>query len=277
MKFMRLEEVAVKIVIKQLLYGKEVYMKIYALYFSPTGGTKKVLDILISAWNCKKEYIDLSDRDNSVFDITFESQDICVVAVPSFSGRVPQFIIPKLQKLQGKGIKAMLITAYGNRAFDDTLLELKDTMESCGFICSCTVAAVTRHSVMPKYGKGRPDLTDIEELKEFSVKCKRKIEESCDTVIVPGNRPYRKYVSIPIIPKATKQCTNCGICYRRCPVYAIDSGNYHRCDSKKCISCLQCVTVCPRNARQVNPVILKLAEIKMKKLCRERKMNELYV
>ena len=36
-------------------------MKFYVLYFSPTGGTKKVLDIICSAWDCPKEYINLSD------------------------------------------------------------------------------------------------------------------------------------------------------------------------------------------------------------------------
>lgn len=125
-------------------------MKIYALYFSPTGGTKRVLEFLVSAWDCEKEYIDLSDK--SLLNLSFSCNDICIVAVPTFSGRVPQFIIPKLHKLQGKGIKAMLVTTYGNRDFDDTLLELKDTMEGCGFICNRAVAAVTRHSVLPKYG-----------------------------------------------------------------------------------------------------------------------------
>lgn len=252
-------------------------MKIYALYFSPTGGTKRVLDILISAWDCEKEYIDLSDRNNSSIKISFSSNDICVVAVPSFSGRVPQFIIPKLREIQGKGIKAMLVTAYGNRAFDDTLLELKDTMEECGFTCSCAIASVTRHSVLSKYGKGRPDSADINELKQFSKKCKEIMEKSSLIVTVPGNRPYRKYVSIPINPKGNKQCINCGLCYRRCPVSAIPYENYQVCDRSKCISCLQCVSVCPEKARQVSYVILKIAELKMRKLCSQRKMNELFI
>ena len=252
-------------------------MKIYALYFSPTGGTKRVLDILISAWDCEKEYIDLSDRNNASINISFANTDICVVAVPSFSGRVPQFIIPKLRKIQGKGIKAMLVTAYGNRAFDDTLLELKDTIEGCGFICSCAIAAVTRHSVLPRYGEGRPDSADIEELKQFSRKCKEIMEKSSLTVTVPGNRPYRKYVLIPINPKGNKQCINCGLCYRSCPVSAIPCDNYRVCDRSKCISCLQCVSVCPKNARRINSVILKIAELKMRKLCSGRKVNKLYV
>lgn len=252
-------------------------MKIYALYFSPTNGTRKVLDILISAWDCEKEYIDLSGRNHSSLDISFSDEDICVVAVPSFSGRVPQFILPKLHKINGNGTKAMLVTAYGNRAFDDTLLELKDTMENCGFICKCAVAAVTRHSVLPQYGKGRPDLDDIEELKQFSVKCKENMKMSFGQANVPGHRPYRKYVSVPIYPKANKQCTNCGLCYKKCPVGAISVNNYRICDRSKCISCLQCVSACPKKARRINSVVLKIAEMKMRKLCSERKKNEIYI
>lgn len=252
-------------------------MKIYALYFSPTGGTKKTIELLISAWECEKQYIDLSTNNDSILEISFNKNDICVVAVPSFSGRVPGFVVPKLRKLCGNGIKAILVTAYGNRAFDDTLLELKDIMDKCGFLCSCAVAAVTRHSVLPKYGEGRPDSADIEELKQFSVMCKETIEKSFSSVMVPGNRPYRKYVAIPIKPKANKQCINCGICYRKCPVQAIPCDNYQICDKDKCISCLQCVAVCPKKARQINPLILKLAEIKMRKLCNERKPNKLFI
>lgn len=252
-------------------------MKIYALYFSPTGGTKKVLDILISSWNCDKEYIDLSNKDDSMLDISFANDDICVIATPTFSGRMPQFIIPKLHKLQGNGIKSILITTYGNRGFDDTLLELKDIMESCGFLCSCAVAAVTRHSILPKYGKGRPDFIDVKELKYFSTKCKRIIEHSSTHVIVPGNRPYRKYVSIPITPKGNKQCIKCGLCYQKCPVTAISPENYKICDKNKCISCLQCISVCPKKARQINSIVLKIAELKMYWLCNKKKCNKLYV
>lgn len=130
---------------------------------------------------------------------------------------------------------------------------------------------------MPKYGEGRPDSTDVEELKQFSVKCKESIEKSFSTVIVPGNKPYRKYVSIPIYPKGNKQCINCGMCYRRCPVSAIPYENYQVCDRSKCISCLQCVSVCPKNARRINSVILKVAELKTRKLCSQSKMNKLYI
>lgn len=87
-------------------------MKLYALYFSPIGGTKKVLDIICSAWNCQKEYINLSDIPETNLSVPFNEDDICIVSVPSFSGRVPQFIIPILQTLNGNKAKAILIVDY---------------------------------------------------------------------------------------------------------------------------------------------------------------------
>ncbi len=251
-------------------------MKLYALFFSPTGGTKKVLDIICSVWDCQKEFIDLSSISKTDFSVSFEENDVCMVAVPSFSGRVPQFIIPLLQRLHGNKAKAILIASYGNRAFDDTLLELKDTMEQAGFLCYSAIAAVTRHSILPEYGAGRPDSDDIAQLKQFSLQCQAALTKPFAPLNVPGSRPYRKYASLPISPRADKRCTRCGLCARKCPVHAIPGDNYQKCDTNICISCLQCVSICPEQARHVNGIVLKTAEIKMKKLCSGHKPNLLF-
>ena len=253
-------------------------MKIHAFYFSPTGGTRNVLNIILSVWECEKCYYDLTNKNICFENIIFEKDDFCVIAVPCFSGRVPQFIIPKLQKINGGGVKAIMLATYGNRAFDDVLIELKNTLEYSGFLCIAAIAAVTRHSVMPKYGKNRPDLDDLKQLKAFAQKCKKILPHTTTTALkIPGNMPYRKYLSIPIKPKVSKMCTKCGVCAKRCPVDAILVSSEYVVDKSKCISCLQCIKVCPQQARYISKLLQWLAEIKMKKLCKTKKDNYLFI
>lgn len=251
--------------------------KLYAFYFSPTGGVKNILDIFLSKWNCEKTLIDLSNNKANLSDISFNKDDICVFAVPSFSGRVPQFIIPIISGMDGAAAKAILITAFGNRAFDDTLLELFNTLTESNFLCFAAMAAVTRHSVLPKYGEGRPDSDDISQINEFSEKCRNAVIQGVDSITVSGNFPYRKYQSIPIKPKVGRSCNKCGLCAKGCPVNAINPQKLNKTDKNKCISCLKCVAQCPRHARYINKFILKIADIKMKKLCAGRKENSFFI
>lgn len=250
--------------------------KLYAFYFSPTGGVKNILDIFLSEWNCDKTLIGLSDKAD-LSDITFNKDDICVFAVPSFSGRVPQFIIPIISGMDGAGAKTILVTGFGNRAFDDTLLELFNTLTESNFLCFAAMAAVTRHSVLPRYGKGRPDSKDITQIKEFSEKCRNAVNQEVNSITVSGNFPYRKYQSVPINPKVGKSCNGCGLCAKECPVNAIDPQRLNKTDKNKCISCLRCVAQCPSHARYINKFILKIAEIGMKKLCADRKENSFFI
>ena len=246
--------------------------KLYAFYFSPTGGTKKVLDIFLGEWDCEKILIDLSDRNTDMSKYSFDKDDICIAAVPSFGGRVPQLVIPLLSKLKGAGAGAVPIVSYGNRAFDDTLLELSDTLSKSGFVCFAAMAAVTRHSVVPKFGEGRPDSEDTTQIKEFSRKC-RDTSDKVHKISVPGNSLYRKLQPVPIIPKADKTCNGCGVCSEKCPTGAIDKDDPRKPNKNSCISCMRCVSVCPQKCRHIDPLLLKAAEMGLSKKCSERKDN----
>lgn len=252
-------------------------MKIHALYFSPTGGTKQVLDIICDAWDCEKTDVNLAQLDS---DITFDSTDICAIAVPSFGGRIPQFLVPRFGLIHGNRAKTILIAVYGNRAYEDTLLELKDAAESADLSCFAGTAAVARHSIIPRYGAGRPDASDIRELKSFSARCREIVKQ--DNLFrpfalnLPGNRPYRPYTTLPLTPSADRSCTGCGLCAKHCPVSAIPADNLRRCDKDACISCMQCVSLCPGKSRHINAAVLKAAELKLKKACSQRKENEFF-
>lgn len=140
-------------------------MSVYSIYFSPTGGTKKVADVLASCFD------HASQVDITVHSVAPEltNEDVCVVAVPSFGGRVPGAAVERIRQLRGNGAKAVAVVVYGNRDFDDTMLELKNELENARFAVAAGVAAVAEHSIMHQFGAGRPDQSDETELGQPSV------------------------------------------------------------------------------------------------------------
>lgn len=252
-------------------------MSRYSVYFSPTGGTAKVMNILGEALRVEKE-IDFLSGEFAEEKTAFTAEDICLVGVPSYGGRVPQIALDKIAKLEAGGARAAAVVVFGNRAYDDTLLELKNVLTDKGFRVVAAVAAVAEHSIMRQFGAGRPDEQDRQELISFAAEIEKVLEEGRQAynLIVPGNEPYRQYGGVPFTPKADKTCTACGLCAKECPAMAISLENPSVTDSTKCIACMRCVAICPQQARGLNKLMLGMASQKMKKACESRKANELF-
>lgn len=253
-------------------------MSVYSMYFSPTGGTKKVMDILTEG-SSTGGYIDLSAADADYSAYKFTAEDVCFIGVPSFGGRVPAVAMERIKRTKANGAAAVIVVVFGNRAYDDTLLELKNEVSACGYKVKAAVAAVAEHSIIRRYAKGRPDAQDETELREFSKKIAESLEsgKKNGALNVPGNPQYREYGGVPFKPKANRSCTKCGLCAEKCPVEAIPKDAPASTDAKKCISCMRCVAVCPLNARRFNRVALFAVAQAMKKAFAGRKQNELYL
>lgn len=246
----------------------------YEITFSPTGGTKKCAELLSAAWN-KKTEIDLMKRQDDFSKYAFTAEDICLVAVPSFGGRVPATATERLTEMQGGGAKAILVVVYGNRAYEDTFTDLEDTLKNCGFQPVGGAAVVAEHSIFRGFAAGRPDAQDEGQLKDWSAKLKEKVEAG-GSVSFPGNRPYKKYGAIPMTPKA-EICQGCGKCVSICPVGAIPANDPKETDGEKCITCMACVSVCPIQARGIDPMMLAGVKAKLEQALSGRKENELFL
>lgn len=256
-------------------------MKLVKITFSPTGGTQKVTDIVAAALGGEVSEIDLTDWKQDFSSAVLEEGDLALLAVPSFGGRVPALAAERFKKINGNGVRCILICVYGNRAYEDTLVELKDLAAERGFRVIAAISAVAEHSIMHQYAAGRPDREDETELREFAKQILQKLDDDGaaqgEDIHLPGNRPYKKAGGGGMVPKAGKACTICGLCAEKCPAQAISYEDPKVTDPSKCISCMRCVSVCPQSARALNKAMVSAAALAMKKVCSQRKNNEMFL
>lgn len=250
-------------------------MNLYEIFFSPTGGTQRVSGILAEALCTNPIAVDVTESAKAH---AFTADDICLFAVPSFGGRVPAAAAERIAQLQGNGARAILVCVYGNRAYEDTLIELKDLVAASGFKPVAAVAALAEHSIVRQFAAGRPDSDDEACLRDFAAKIKEKLADpDAAEVAVPGNTPYKPGGRASIRPRAGKKCIDCGLCAVHCPVQAIRSDNLRVCRDDLCISCMRCIAVCPRKARSVDAAVLDGIAAKIGPACAGRKENELFL
>ncbi|MFI3227752.1 MAG: 4Fe-4S binding protein [Clostridia bacterium] len=227
-----------------------------AIYFSPTESTKKTTLQVLSAFDTPKDEIDLTSFKSKLNKTSFAYDEIVIFGAAVHGGRVPAPFLEKLEEISGRNTPAVLVVTYGNRDYEDILLEMKDFIEKRGFIVIGAAAIIAQHSIIRSVAAERPDINDIVEINGFINKLLFKVNQFDDVidmdVEVPGNFPYRIFSGVPLKPKANRMCDKCGKCVDLCPVNAINPQNPSKTDKKICISCMRCIKYCPNSARKLN-------------------------
>lgn len=228
------------------------------LYFSATGNTSKIVKkVAKGIGETVKEY-NITLPANRQEELVFDNNDLVIIGVPVYAGRVPRFLIDYFAKVKGNNTKAVFIVVYGNRDYEDSLLELKDTFEKNGFVGVAGGAFVAEHSYTTKVATDRPDINDLDTAYNFGIKIKDKLENAdghilTSNLVVKGNFPYKEKAPIQITaPETTDSCLECGICANHCPMGAIDFNNFKNIDNLKCIKCCSCIKKCPSNSKSIN-------------------------
>lgn len=245
-------------------------MEVY--YFSPTGGTKKVSDIFAAAVGKEAVWHDLGDKQTVIEQ---PQGELIVVAAPVFAGRIPSVVSEKIKMLAGEGKKAVTIAVYGNRAYEDALLEMNDILKQAGFTVIAAAAFVAQHSIVPEVGTGRPDAEDIKEIRAFAEAVKNST--SAENIHVPGNRPYKPEMKVAAAPLSLSSCTACGVCAKICPTDAIAAAEGKMVtDVSKCILCMACVHACPLQARILPPPLQEKTDNMLAAFRDIRNKNEVF-
>lgn len=244
--------------------------KVWAVYFSGTGTTEKtvcrIADGIAKALHTDYGTFSYTLLQNRQEVLRFSSDDLVVFGSPVYAGRVPNVLLPYLtEKVQGCGAMAVPVVLFGNRNFDDALMELRNILRDDGFVPVAAAGFVGEHSFSTTLGGGRPDAEDISLMDSFAKAVADKVGEMAWVdpemiVDVRGNDPIHPYYTprdragnpiniLKVKPKTDmEKCNSCGWCAEHCPMGSISAENPAEVKGI-CIKCCACVKGCPTGAK----------------------------
>ncbi len=188
--------------------------------------------------------------------------------------------------MRGNETPAVVIAVYGNREYEDALLELRDIAVDAGFVPVAAAAFIGEHSfssVAEPIAYGRPDTADLRTARAFGQSIREKLD-SLEAVLpdvpleIPGKKPYREYQPRSGISPVTiaESCGFCGTCVEVCPMGAISLTDRVMTNSDACILCCACVKNCSSGARVMEDSGIRKVTGWLYANCRARKDPEAY-
>ncbi|MGB6068561.1 MAG: EFR1 family ferrodoxin [Desulfomonilaceae bacterium] len=256
-------------------------------YFSPTGTTKKVLEAIAEGIGIEPvEHLSLTSPDAATKPFGNFTDELVVIGAPVYSGRLPEDAVKRFKHFLAQDTKAVIVVLYGNRDYEDALLELTHLSKELGFIPIAAAAFIGEHSFSTRdvpIAAGRPDKEDLKKAVAFGRTIKQRISdhESSDATVslkVPGNFPYKD--RMPLVEGAARTladiCATCGTCAGVCPTGAITVNGTVETDPNLCTKCCACVKECPTHARIMDIPFIKKIAARLNENCSHRKEPEVF-
>jgi len=253
--------------------------------FSPTGTTKKVIKSIGHGINLSNvELIDITRIEVREHSLHTSKNELLIVAVPVYMGRVPSILLDWLNLIRADNTPTICVVVYGNRAYENALLELKDILIKSGCNIFAGAAFIGEHSFssaeLPS-SVGRPDVSDLNQAVLFGQKIIETLQfvqtvDQFGDIDLPGNYPYGGTTNLWHIDfiAVSSECIQCCLCAECCPVGAINPEKSNLIDTDRCALCCACIKCCPQNARTMKVGLMKDAAIRCHENFKERKEPE---
>ena len=258
-------------------------MNLHQIYFSPTGTSRKIVAAVASG---------LAAETSASYDLTCQrepveqtlAEGVAVIGFPVYAGRVPDVFLQRLSRFKAQNTPAVLVALYGNREYEDALVELSDVVSAAGFNVVAAAAFIGEHSYSTAeqpIAAGRPDRSDLDKAEAFGAQVAKKlaVEDLNRAPTLPGHRPYRDRPPLGgIAPESDPaSCTLCGRCAHVCPTFVIDVGTEVVTRAEDCVMCCACVKDCPTGARKMAHPLIQERRTMLINNCSRRKEPELFL
>lgn len=246
-------------------------MNFTLLTFSPTGQSKACA--LAVAKATKQEFIELDvthfiqrQKPLALADTTL------IVAYPVYGGRVPRLFAEYLKEhVTCTNCKALAIASFGNRAFEDALVEMEDLLLAKGVPLIGAASIGCQHSYTDKVGPRRPDIEDFQLLDRLAVYLNGETKQ----VHPPGNRPYKRDMPLadpPYMPTLkSKGGKISSQLYAVCPTGCLAKG-----DPTICIHCCACIQLSNKELVMENTWFANFTK-HLEMTCQDRVDSALYL
>lgn len=249
-----------------------VINKVWAAYFSATDTTKRTISeiavVIAEGLDASLETLDFTLPSGRITPAEFSKGDLVIFGTPVYAGRVPNVLLKYLETIKGNGALAVPVVMYGNRNYDDALIELRDLLERAELHTIAAAAFIGEHSFSKVLAGGRPDAEDLKMIRLFAEKTAEGLKQhgfaaehgGLGPVPVKGTpQPYSGYyqprdrkgnpVDIrKVTPVTEAVCNDCKLCAQICPMGSIDFEQVSML-SGICIKCCACIKKCPVGAK----------------------------
>ncbi len=266
------------------------FRRVSMFYYSPTHTTQKIVNeiaagIGIDPQKIMENNLTFPEFHNSMIEV--EPEDLVVIGAPVYAGRIALPALKRFAEIRFSGNPVVLVAVYGNRNYDDALIDLREFALAAGLRPIAAAAFIGEHSYSTKafpVAKGRPDIQDKQAARDFGRSIYEKVQSLSNKnpwseLALPGAFPLpeRRVIPPSFAETVHENCIQCGHCQEICPAGAVYFKKGYQTHQDLCTICCACLKECPRHARVIKSEhVEKFREI-LATSCIERREPEIFI